>query len=136
MNSARGAASVRELVDLDSSGGEPDLPSPDRLGAGEPRSAPQTGLKVLMQAVLEEGVRNYLGRGARLRAEAECWVASPQQHSPFAFCVVCETLGLEPSAVRVALRRLREKHLSARRVLRRTRPNVRRPARLLARTAG
>ena len=124
---------VPDVIDLDSQGFEIGLPPLDSLGGGEPHGAQYTGIKALMLAVLEDGVRNYLAPGGRLRAEAESWIASPPRGSPFAFSTVCEVLGLEPSAVRVALRRLREKNQSARRVLGRTRPNVRRPARLLAR---
>jgi len=96
------------------------------VGGGEPRSAEYTGLKALMLAVLEDGIVSYLTRGGVERAEAETWVAGRSRRSPFSFPVVCETLGLEPSAVRAALQRLRTESLSARRPIGRSRPNVRR----------
>ena len=77
------------------------------VGGGEPRSAAYTGTKALMVAVLENGLRSYFSPKVRIRAEAERWVKTRQGRSPFSFTVVCETLGLEPDAVRVALRRLR-----------------------------
>jgi hypothetical protein len=116
------------VADLDDLDFEPDFPPLDWLTTGEPPGAPQGGVKLLMLAVLEDGIRSYLGSEVRARTEAECWVESPAGGSPFAFRVVCESLGLEPSAVRAALRRLRTKKLRSRRGLRRTRPNVRRRA--------
>lgn len=117
-------------------GFEADLPPLDRLADSEPRGVTRSGVKALMQAVLEDAVRSYVARDARLRTEAEYWIASSSRRSPFAFCVVCEVLGLAPGAVRVALRRLREKNPSSRHVFGRTRPNVRRPARLVAQKPG
>jgi len=96
------------------------------VGGGEPRSAEYTGLKALMLAVLEDGILSYLARGGVERAEAETWIAGRSRRSPFSFPVVCETLGLEPSAVRIALRRLRTQSASVRRPIGRSRPNVRR----------
>ncbi len=113
---------------------EPDAPEvqlPFRnvtpLAVDPPRCMPQSGIKILMQAVLEEAIRQYLGTHPRLRAEAEQWMVSARRTTPFAFSVVCETLGLAPSAVRVALRRLRENRLTAR-SFRRTRPHAGRRA--------
>jgi hypothetical protein len=103
------------------------------LGACEARSSQYTGVKALMLAVLEEAIRNYLGRDARLRRDAAYWIACPGHASPFAFATVCETLGLEPGAVRDALYRLREKDASFSHEIGRSRPNVRNARRLLAR---
>ncbi len=77
------------------------------VGGGEPYGAEFTGTKALMLAVLEEALRDYRSVRPRLRASAEAWVASAR-HLPFSFVVVCETLGLEPTAVRAALPRWRE----------------------------
>ena len=110
---------------------EPELLPLGSLIGGDPRWGQYTGVKALMLAVLEEGIRNYLGSNVRLRGEAAYWIASPSRQSPFAFCTVCETLGLEPSAARLALERLREKNVPARDALGRSRPNVRRPERRL-----
>jgi hypothetical protein len=106
------------------------------LGGGESRSAQYTGTKALMLAILEDGIRSYLSPMGRIRSEAEYWVRSARQTSPFSFTVVCETLGLEPDAVRVALERLRARNVSPRRALGRSRPNVRRAGRLMGRRTG
>ena len=106
------------------------------LGGGESRSGEYTGTKALMLAILEDGIRSYLSPVGRVRNEAEYWVKSGRQRSPFCFTVVCETLGLEPSAVRAALERLRERNVSPRRALGRSRPNVRRTGRLVGRRTG
>ena len=110
-----------------------DLASLIGIGGGESRSAPYTGTKALMLAILEDGIRSYLSPVGRVRSEAEFWVRSVRNRSPFSFHVVCETLGLEPGAVRVALDRLRDKNVSPRRALGRSRPNVRRTGRLVTR---
>lgn len=106
------------------------------LGGGEPRSAQYTGTKALMLAILEDGIRSYLSPMGRVRNEAEYWVKSGRQRSPFCFTVVCETLGLEPDAVRAALERLRARNVSPRRAIARSRPNVRRTGRLVGRRTG
>lgn len=108
------------------------------LGGGEPRSAQYTGTKALMLAILEDGIRSYLSPVGRIRTEAEYWVTAARQTSPFCFTVVCETLGLEPDAVRRALERLRARNVSPRRAIQRSRPNVRRSGRIVGgrRTTG
>lgn len=106
-----------------------DLASLIGIGGGESRSAPYTGTKALMLAVLEDAIRSYLSPETRARAEAEGWVSSRQRHSVFSFVVVCETLGLEPKAVRAALRRLRTQQVTPDHIPR-SRPNARRRARL------
>jgi hypothetical protein len=89
-----------------------------------------------MLAILEDGIRSYLSPVGRIRTEAEYWVKSARSRSPFSFAVVCETLGLEPSAVRAALERMRVKNVSPRRAIARSRPNVRRTGRLMGRRTG
>jgi len=106
------------------------------LGGGESRSAQYTGTKALMLAILEDGIRSFLSPVGRIRSEAEYWVKTARHRSPFSFTVVCETLGLEPDAVRAALERLRERNVSPRRLLGRSRPNVRRTGRLVGRRTG
>lgn len=95
------------------------------IGGGESRSAPYTGTKALMLAVLEDAIRSYLSHETRARAEAEGWVLSRQRRSVFSFVVVCETLGLEPKAVRAGLGRLRAQQMRPGQIPR-TRPNARR----------
>jgi hypothetical protein len=118
----------REVGDFDL-----DLLRITSLGGGEARTTQYTGTKALMLAILEDGIRSYLSPVGRVRSEAEYWVRSARNRSPFSFHVVCETLGLEPGAVRMALERLRAKNVSPRRAIGRSRPNVRRTGRLVTR---
>jgi len=106
-----------------------DLASLIGIGGGESRTAPYTGTKALMLAVLEDAIRSYLSPETRARGEAESWVVSRQRRSVFSFIVVCETLGLEPKAVRAALRRLRAQQITPAHIPR-SRPNARRRTRL------
>ena len=106
------------------------------LGGGEPRTSALSGIKGLLLAVLEDGIRSYLSPVKEVRAEAEYWVASGRARSPFCFVVICETLGLEPTAVRHALKHLRSQRVNPGRVLGRTRPNVRRAHRVTQREVG
>jgi hypothetical protein len=85
-----------------------------------------------MLAVLQNGIESYLGPEGRIRTEAECWLTTPGRRSPFSFPVVCETLGLEPDAVRRALRRLRGQRLPSSRAIGRLRPNARQARHRLA----
>lgn len=71
-----------------------------------------SGVKGLLYAVLEESIRCFLGSDARLRFEAEQWIESGDRRWAFSFVTVCEALGLEPSAVRVALRRMQDSNTS------------------------
>jgi hypothetical protein len=107
-----------------------DLASLIGIGGGESRTAPYTGTKALMLAVLEDAIRSYLSQEPRARTEAEGWVMSRQRRSVFSFIVVCETLGLEPKAVRAALRRLRTQQITPDHIPR-SRPNARRRTGLL-----
>lgn len=84
-----------------------DLDIVGALGGGESRGTDYTGTKALMLAILEDGVRAYLGPTPRLRAEAELWVTNPQRRWIFSFDIICETLGLEPDSVRTVLTRWR-----------------------------
>jgi len=106
------------------------------LAGGEPRTAALSGIKGLLLAVLEDGIRSYLSPTKEVRAEAEYWVSSGRARSPFCFVVICETLGLEPTAVRHALERLRTQRMNSGRAIGRTRPNVRRAHRVSHRQVG
>lgn len=124
---------------LSTSGGESDLGSAGniideiwrrgRVGGGSAADV-RSGTRGLMLAVLEDGIRAYLGSRDPARTEAEYWVNSKRQNWPFCFVTVCSTLGLEPSAVRRALHRMRERSVPPRRAIARSRPNVRRGGRL------
>jgi len=132
MRSSENAISrVPAVLDLASEGYELNLPPLDWLYAGASCGAAPTGVKALMLAVLEEAMRNFLGRNGAWHDDAAFWMGTTRRESPFAFRTVCETLGLEPSAVRRALYRLRERNVSAREAGGRLRPNVSRKARRL-----
>jgi hypothetical protein len=106
------------------------------LAGGAPRQGEFTGTKALMLAVLEDGIRSYLGSARQTAIEAEHWVQSHRRQSPFSFVTVCETLSLDPDAVRRVLARLREERVSPRKALPRARPNVRMTGRLCTRRRG
>ena len=106
----------------------------DRLtpvGGGESRSGQFTGTKALMLAVLEDGIRSYLGGRRIVADEAEIWILSRRRGSPFCFDIVCETLGLDAEAVRTRIKQMKRDNPS-RRALRRSRHNVRIPGRVAA----
>lgn len=103
------------------------------LSGGEPRSGQLTGTRALMLAVLEDGIRSYLGNSKIIAQDAEHWIFSPRRHSPFAFVVVCEVLGLDPEAVRKTLRAMKEARIPPRKAIPRARHNVRIPGRVYAR---
>jgi hypothetical protein len=109
-----------------------DLADITSLAGGEPRQAEFTGTKALMLAVLEDGIRSYLGPQKHAAQEAEHWVHSSGRRSPFSFVVVCETLSLNPDAVRRVLLRMRGQQIAPRKALPRARPNVRIPGRVCA----
>jgi len=110
-----------------------DLPRLQPVFGGEPRSSQLTGTKALMLAVLEDGIRSYLGGPRLVAQDAEYWISSNRRQSPFSFVVVCEMLGLDPDAVRKTLSGLKEQHIPPRKALPRARHNVRIPGRVYAR---
>jgi hypothetical protein len=93
-----------------------ESPAPDSLPAVENElplpNEHRSGVKGLLHAVLEESIRCFLGTDARLRFEAEQWIESGDRRWAFSFVTVCEALGLEPTAVRVALRRMQQRNTS------------------------
>lgn len=97
------------------------------LGGGQPGNAPLIGVRALMLAVLEDAIRCLLGADAKIAMEAELWIRSRERTSPFSFEVVCEALGLDSSAVRVALRRMNAANASRRKFVRRVRSYSRTP---------
>jgi hypothetical protein len=71
----------------------------------------------LMATVLEDAIDVYrhpeaLGNRSAAR-ETAAWFRSPDRTSPFAFLRVCETLRLDPQAVRAALVQERLGHMLA-----------------------
>ncbi len=100
------------------------------MSGGESRTGQLTGTRALMLAVLEDGIRSYLGTSKLLVQDAEYWIFSHRRYSPFAFPVVCEILGLNPDAVRRTLRRMKDDNVSPRQAIPRARQNVRVPGRV------
>lgn len=86
---------------------------------------PWSGIRALMLAVLEEAIHSLRSPDSLAHAEAELWMTSRDRRYVFSFVVVCEGLGLEPSAVRRSVIGLLDKTPTGRRLLPRTRPNVR-----------
>jgi hypothetical protein len=101
-----------------------------RVCGGAPSDSASAGIKGLMLAVLEDGIRCFLSTNRIKRDEAEAWMSMRTQNWPFSFVNVCQTLGLEPSAVKQALRVMRERNPTRRGRIRRSRPNVRRKGRI------
>ena len=101
-----------------------------RVGGGDPGQRSSAGIRGLMLAVLEDGIRSFLSTSRVRRDEAEAWMTMRPQNWPFSFENVCQFLSLEPSAVRHALRVMRERNGTKRLRLGRSRPNVRRKGRI------
>jgi hypothetical protein len=98
-----------------------ETPTTERTDAAPPRS----GIRALMLAVLEEAINSLRSPDPLARAEAELWMTSRERRYIFSFAVICEALGLEPSAVRRSVIGLLDKKPTGRRLLERSRPNVR-----------
>jgi hypothetical protein len=96
------------------------------LGGGEPTTSEHTGTKALMLAILEDGLRALLDSDQRVSEEAARWMSSRRDAWVFSFATVCQTLGLDPDAVRLAARRMKDANVSARQLIGRNRPNARR----------
>ncbi len=64
--------------------------------------------KRLMLAVLDDAVLSYL-RGSHLIPETEAWFQAEDYGWPYSFANLCEALGLDRNAVRIALRRQRDR---------------------------
>jgi len=112
-----------------------DLMRLNSVTGGEPRSGQLTGTKALMLAVLEDGIRSYLGGSKIVAQDAEYWIFSHRRQSPFSFVVVCEMLGLDPDAVRKTLKGMKDQNVPARKTIPRARHNVRIPGRVYTRKA-
>lgn len=79
------------------------------IAAGLGTALPETGVRGLLLAVLEDGIRCYFSPVRRVRSEAEHWIESSMQRSAFSFPVLCELFGLDPGAARRSLRLLRSR---------------------------
>lgn len=84
------------------------------------------GIKALMLAVLEDAIHSLNASQHMVRVQAERWFASREHGYVFSFAVICETLDLEPSAVRRSVMNLVTKTRAPEgSVRRRSRPNSR-----------
>lgn len=100
------------------------------IGGGTSTTSDHTGTKALMLAILEDGLRALLDTNQRVSEEAARWMSSRRDTWVFSFATVCQTLGLDPDAVRVAAQRMKDGNLTARQVIGRNRPNSRRGGRM------
>jgi len=88
----------------------PEIVLPDQILAGARRDSVVSGEKSLMLAVLEDGIRCFQGHltnersnPALLAAQAEEWIRAVDYDWPFSFVNVCETLNIDPDALRASL---------------------------------
>ncbi len=88
----------------------PDIVLPEQFFEGARRDSYISGEKALMLAVLEDGIRcfqehlrNPRSNPRLLSQQAEAWIRAVDYDWPFSFNNVCETLGIDPSALRAAL---------------------------------
>jgi hypothetical protein len=86
---------------------------------------PASGMRGLMLAVLDDAMHSLSSSESLVRVAAEQWMMSPERRYAFSFVVICETLDLEPSAVRRSVINLLDKKGRRGRLLKRSRPNVR-----------
>lgn len=88
-------------------------------------AVPWSGIQALMLAVLDDAIHSLRSSQSLARAEAEHWITSQERRYVFSFVVICETLDLEPSAVRRSVMDLVDKKRALGSPRRRSRPNVR-----------
>jgi hypothetical protein len=102
----RGARDPEILAELFA----PDLVLPEQFFEGARSDSFISGEKALMLAVLEDGIRcfqehlrNPRSNPRLLSRQAEQWMNAVDYEWPFSFVNICETLGINPSALRDAL---------------------------------
>lgn len=96
----------------DRSAGGDIMPSQIVSGARyDSLASPEKGLMI---ALLEDAIRCFQGSwqkttsNKRLQVEATEWIEDTDVEWPFSFINVCETLGVEPRALRASLHRWRD----------------------------
>ncbi len=96
----------------------PDIVLPEQFFEGARRDSYISGEKALMLAVLEDGIRcfqehlrNPRSNPRLLSQQAEDWMRAVDYDWPFSFNNICETLGVNPSALRTALLAWKAKRL-------------------------
>jgi len=99
----------------------PDIVLPEQFFEGARRDSQASGEKALMLAVLEDGIRcfqehlrNPRSNPRLLSQQAEAWIRAVDYDWPFSFNNVCETLGIDPGALRDALLDWKAKRLTER----------------------
>jgi hypothetical protein len=97
----------------------PDIVLPEQFFEGARRDSQASGEKALMLAVLEDGIRcfqehlrNPRSNPRLLSQQAETWIRAVDYDWPFSFNNVCETLGIDPGALRGALLDWKAKRLA------------------------
>ena len=97
----------------------PDIVLPEQFFEGARRDSQASGEKALMLAVLEDGIRcfqehlrNPRSNPRLLSQQAEAWIRAVDYDWPFSFNNVCETLGIDPGALRSALLAWKTKRLA------------------------
>jgi len=97
----------------------PDVVLPEQFFEGARSDSQASGEKALMLAVLEDGIRcfqehlrNPRSNPRLLSQQAEAWMRAIDYEWPFSFNNVCETLGIDPSALRGALLSWKAKRLA------------------------
>lgn len=109
---------AERYLDRNEASGDTDdvvLPAQFFSTLADPRTEPE---RRLMVAVLEEAISAVLSvsaGGEERRREAGRWFASDSRSWPFAFCAVCDVLGLEVERVRQVIGTWRERRRSFRR---------------------
>jgi hypothetical protein len=113
------AGSMRDMDALTELFG-PDIVLPEQIVEGYRNDSYLSGEKALMLAVLEDGIRCFQEhlRNPRynprlLSQQAEEWIRVEDWDWPFSFNNVCDTLGLDPEALRSALFRWKAERLAA-----------------------
>src|SRR5207245_6121034 len=88
----------------------PDVVLPAQFFEGARRDSLASGEKALMLAVLEDGIRcfqehlrNPRSNPRLLSQQAEAWIRAVDYDWPFSFNNVCETLRIDPDALRHTL---------------------------------
>lgn len=90
-----------------------------------PGAVPWVGMKALMLAVLDDAILCLRSPRSPVRLQSEHWIKSRERQYVFSFAVICETLALEPSAVRRSVMELVNRKGGRAIAHRRSRPNVR-----------
>ena len=98
----------------------PDIVLPEQFFEGARRDSYISGEKALMLAVLEDGIRcfqehltNPRSNPRLLSKQAEDWIRAVDYEWPFSFNNVCETLGIDPEALREKLLTWKAKRLQS-----------------------